>query len=66
MTYLLDTSALLAHARRESEAPRVQELFDQEDAIILLSSGRGRDSGCPEPPAQIPAGGTTAPGSYLE
>jgi len=23
--------------------------------------GRGRDSGCPEPPAQIPAGGTTAP-----
>jgi predicted nucleic acid-binding protein len=38
MTYLLDTSALLAHARRESEAPRVQELFDQEDAMILLSS----------------------------
>jgi hypothetical protein len=28
--------------------------------------GRGRDSGFPEPPAQIPAGGTTAPGSYLE
>ncbi len=38
MTYLLDTSALLAHARRESEALRVQELFDQEDAMILLSS----------------------------
>jgi hypothetical protein len=29
-------------------------------------SGRGRDSGCPEPPAQIPAGGIAAPGSYLE
>lgn len=38
MTYPLDTSALLAHARRVSEAPRVQELFDLEEAIILLSS----------------------------
>ena len=27
--------------------------------------GRGRDSGSPEPPAQIPASGTTALGSYL-
>ncbi len=33
---------------------------------VVTFWGRGRDSGCPEPPAQIPAGGTTAPGSYLE
>jgi hypothetical protein len=26
---------------------------------------RGRDTGCPAPPAQIPACGTTAPGSCL-
>ena len=29
-------------------------------------NGRGRDAGFPAPPAQIPASGTTAPGSYLE
>lgn len=28
-------------------------------------NGRGRDGGCPPPPAQIPACGTTAPGSCL-
>jgi hypothetical protein len=28
--------------------------------------GRGRDTSYPVPPAQIPASGTTAPGSYLE
>ena len=27
--------------------------------------GRGRDAGCPAPPAQFPASGTTALGSYL-
>ncbi len=26
---------------------------------------RGRDAGCPAPPAQIPASGITAQGSYL-
>ena len=30
-----------------------------------LSLCRGRDAGCPAPPAQIPACGTTAPGSCL-
>jgi hypothetical protein len=30
------------------------------------STGRGRDTSYPVPPAQIPASGTTAPGSYLE
>lgn len=38
MTYLLDTSALLAHVRREAEGPRVQDLFDREDADLLLCS----------------------------
>jgi hypothetical protein len=28
-------------------------------------AGRGRTAGCPAAPAQIPASGTTAPGSYL-
>ncbi len=28
-----------------------------------LSESRGRDAGCPAPPAQIPAGGFPAPGS---
>ena len=28
-------------------------------------AGRGRAAGCPAPPAQIPACGTTALGSYL-
>ena len=27
--------------------------------------GRGRDAGCPAPPTQIPASGTTELGSYL-
>jgi len=29
------------------------------------NNGRGRDPGCPGPPARIPASGTTALGSYL-
>ena len=32
---------------------------------IQLQTGRGRDAGYPAPPAQIPASGTTAQGSYL-
>lgn len=41
----------------------------ESDYCILepkRQSGRGRDRGCPRPPAQIRAGGTTALGSYLE
>ncbi|MBS0660778.1 MAG: hypothetical protein JSR82_21375 [Verrucomicrobia bacterium] len=34
--------------------------------LLATLSGRGRDAGFPAPPAQIPAGGITAPGSYLE
>jgi len=30
-----------------------------------LDSGHGRTAGCPAAPAQIPASGTTAPGSCL-
>jgi len=55
MKYLLDTSALLAHARRESEGPLVQELFDHGDTEILLCSvslaemaRRLRELGVPE------------------
>lgn len=38
MTYLLDTSAVLTHIRREHGADRVQQLFEQEDDSILLCS----------------------------
>jgi predicted nucleic acid-binding protein len=38
MKYLLDTSALLAHARREPEGSRVQDLFARDDTEILLCS----------------------------
>ena len=55
MKYLLDTSALLAHARQETGAEQVQVLFDREDAAILLCSvslaemaRRLRELGVPE------------------
>jgi predicted nucleic acid-binding protein len=38
MTYLLDTSALLAHYRGETGAPRVQELFEDPDKTIIIAS----------------------------
>lgn len=38
MTHLLDTSAILAHARGEWGADQVQRLFEQEDASILVCS----------------------------
>lgn len=38
MAHLLDTSALLAHCRREKGAERVQELFDNEEEDIFLCS----------------------------
>ena len=45
-----------------------RDICGQEGVGVVLQRkmGRGRDSGYPEPPAQIPACGTTAPGSYLE
>jgi len=33
---------------------------------IEVATVCGRDLGFPRPPAQIPASGTTAPGSYLK
>lgn len=38
MTHLLDTSAVLAHARGEPGAERVQQLFEQEDGSLLVCS----------------------------
>ena len=38
MTYLLDTSAVLAHLREEPGAERVQELFDHDEGLVLLCS----------------------------
>lgn len=38
MIHLLDTSAVLAHARGEAGAVRVQELFEREDTSVLLRS----------------------------
>lgn len=38
MTYLLDTSALLAHYRDEVGTDAVQELFDRDGSKILLCS----------------------------
>lgn len=38
MRYLLDTSAVLAHSRGELGAEIVQQLFEQEDTSLLLSS----------------------------
>ncbi len=38
MTYVLDTSAVLAHFRKESGWERVQSLAEDSDAIILLAS----------------------------
>jgi hypothetical protein len=44
-----------------------QPLFGHSKTIrgIVLSIGRGRDDHYWSPPAQIPACGATAPGSYL-
>jgi predicted nucleic acid-binding protein len=36
MIHLLGTSAVLAHARKEAGAARVQELFEREDSKVLL------------------------------
>jgi predicted nucleic acid-binding protein len=38
MTYLLDTSALLAHYRGEAGAPRVQALFEDPTQTIIIAS----------------------------
>lgn len=38
MVYLFDTSALLAHYRGEAGAEKVQEIFADEDARILICS----------------------------
>lgn len=38
MRFMLDTSALLAHYRRESGATTVQAIFEDEDADIFLAS----------------------------
>lgn len=38
MTYLLDTSALLAHYRGEVGAERVQEIFADDEAGILIAT----------------------------
>ena len=38
MTFLLDTSALLAHYREEVGAEQVQALFDRDDHELLLAS----------------------------
>lgn len=38
MTYLLDTSALLAHYREEAGAAEVQALFENDDASIAIAS----------------------------
>lgn len=37
-TYLLDTSALLAHARRESGWGRVQAVFEEPGVTVLMAS----------------------------
>lgn len=36
MNHLLDTSAVLAHLRNEAGAEQVQDLFDHEEARVLL------------------------------
>lgn len=38
MKCLLDTSALLAHARHEAQARQIQAYFDDEDTELLLCS----------------------------
>jgi predicted nucleic acid-binding protein len=38
MTYLLDTSALLAHYRNEPGGQQVQALFDRQEADLLVAS----------------------------
>lgn len=38
MIYLLDTSALLLHFRQEPGAERIQQLFDDEEAVLLVAS----------------------------
>ena len=38
MTYLLDTSALLAHYRDEAGADAVQTIFDEDDHAVLIAS----------------------------
>jgi predicted nucleic acid-binding protein len=38
MLYLLDTSALLAHHRQECGWEKVQALFEDEEAILILAS----------------------------
>ena len=54
------------HLWKMEIAERPKDVLLPKDFDWEATFGRGRDSGCPEPPAQIPAGGITAPGSYLE
>jgi hypothetical protein len=41
------------------------EISEEKVLGKALGESRGRNAGCPAPPAQIPACGTTAPGSCL-
>src|SRR5438034_8869229 len=41
----------------------VKDRSSSASAEVESSRDRGRDAGCPAPPAQIPAGGFPAPGS---
>ena len=45
--------------------PSAAKVHGLEATINVVDTLRGRDAGYPAPPAQIPASGTTALGSYL-
>ena len=61
-------SVLLLHGKNFSGAywePTIRELLRKGFRVIAPDQSRGRDRPCGRPPAQIPACGITALGSYL-
>ena len=71
-----DAHANMRNVHRNAAGPRYKQGGGKGDAPEILRnlsnwcelrriSVRGRDAGCPAPPAQIPACGTTAPGSCI-
>ena len=55
----------LRKAYQQGQLERITHSGEVDSVLDRLMGGRGRNAGCPAPPAQIPACATNAPGSSL-
>ena len=50
---------------KNADGEKVRRILELAFRTLYTTVRRGRDAGYPAPPAQIPASGITAQGSYL-